>query len=201
MSRIGLLLIGDGRDEVHERSWASAKKNLPPIFEEPYVRINDADHKLGFAGAIQAGWDQVLELDLDFVLHLELDFLFRERVPIDRMVNVLERHPEIAQIVLKRQPCNAEEAVAGGIVEAHPDDFEEHYDGLNYWVTHRRYWSTNPGIYSTRYCRIGWPQARHSEGLFTHKLLADPMLHFAIWGRKFDPPRVEHIGERVGVGY
>ena len=194
-----LLIIGDGRDDVHERSWQSAKANLPR-FDHNLV-VDDRDHKLGFAGAIQHGWDQVLDTGAEWVFHLEADFIFREPVPIGAMIAILEGNPDIAQVALKRQPVNEEECAAGGIVECHPDDFEERKWAAWWITTHRRFFTTNPSLYSTRLCRMRWPQEPESEGLFTHKLLADPLLRFAFWGRKYDTPMVEHIGVRCGVGY
>lgn len=194
-----LLMIGDGRDVYHDESLASAQAMLPFDSFEQVITIDDREHRLGFAGAIQAAWDQVRT---EYVFHLELDFTFNERVPVQEMLWLLRRHPHVAQVALKRQPWNDEERAAGGIVELHPDDFSERYDGIDVWTEHRRFFTTNPSIYSSRLCRIGWPQEPQSEGMFTHKLLADPLLRFAFWGGKHDPPTVTHIGEeRVGCGY
>jgi hypothetical protein len=195
-----LMTIRDGRDEIHEHSLASARHMLPNF--DHVVEVDDSEHTLGFAGAIQEGWERVLETGADYVFHFEADFIFKTTVPIERMISVLERRPYIAQMTLKRQAVNEEEKRAGGIVELHPDDFlEVNDDWPDCWTEHRRYFSTNPSVYSTRLCALGWPQEEHSEGVFTHRLLKDPLLRFAIWGWKFDPPRVEHIGERVGWGY
>lgn len=197
---IALLLISDGRDAYHDASRASLKQMVPePDFT---VEVKDPDHHLGFAGAIQRGWDTVLETGADYCFHVEMDFTFNRPVPIERMASVLERHPHLAQLCLKRQPWNAEEKEAGGIVELHPDDFTERMDGNDVWTEHRRFFSTNPSLYSTALCRRGWPQRKFSEGRFTHSLLADPDVRFAFWGAKFAPPMVHHIGdERTGKGY
>lgn len=195
-----LLRIRDGRDAYHEASLASAQEMLP-VFDE-IVTIDDRAHELGFAGAIADGWRQVLGTGCDWVMHLELDFTFNAPVDVHRMIEVLQRRWDIAQIVLKRQAVNAEEKAAGGIVEVHPADFTQIHDGGCVLTTHRRFWSTNPSIYSTRWCRLGWPQQQHSEGVFTHQLLADPVLRFAFWGAKHAPPLVRHIGDiRAGGGY
>jgi hypothetical protein len=75
-------------------------------------------------------------------------------------------------------------------------------DGRVFWTEHRRFFTTNPSVYRTSLCKLGWPQESESEGKFTHRLLADPLLRFAFWGRKFDPPLCEHIGTiRAGAGY
>jgi hypothetical protein len=118
------------------------------------------------------------------------------------MIRLLERHPELAQLALKRQAWNAEERAAGGIIECHPGDFLEVSDAEATWTEHRRFFTTNPSVYSSRLCELGWPQVEHSEGIFTHCLLEDPELRFAFWGGRFDPPQCQHIGEvRAGVGY
>lgn len=197
---ICLLRLADGRDDYHERAWASAQEMLPR--PDHIVTVDDREHQLGFGGAIQAAWDQVIDLDADWIIHLEMDFTFLAPVPLNDMIDVLDGHPELAQIVLKRQPVNAQEQAAGGIVEQHPDDYREREELGNTWTEHRRFWSTNPCLYSTRLLRLRWPQEPHSEGVFTHRLLADPLLRFAFWGGKFDRPLVEHIGAvRAGSGY
>jgi len=118
------------------------------------------------------------------------------------MVGLLERHSELAQVSLKRQPWNEREKRAGGIVEADPDDFLQRTDRGDVFTSHRRYWTTNPSVYPVGFCHQGWPQVEQSEGIFTHRLLEDPALRFALWGAKYDPPLVRHIGkERAGRGY
>lgn len=193
---VTLLLIDDGRP-YRERCVASINEMLPSV-ERP-VEVDDSDHELGFAGAIQRGWDQIRT---DWVFHVEADFVFRAPVPLDRMIAVMKRKPYLAQIALKRQAWNAEEREAGGIVECHPEDFEQVTDRGDIWTEHRRFFTTNPCLYPAALCRQGWPQVEHSEGIFTHLLLADSKLRFAFWGPKFSAPAVEHIGEvRTGVGY
>lgn len=197
-----LLLIGDGRDDYRERTLESARD--VGLFDQvtDVVEIDDRGHRLGFAGAVQAGWDAVIATGAEWVFHLELDFTFHARVDVHAMVGVLQRHWWLGQVVLKRQAWNDQEKAAGGIVEVHPDDFIERTDGQRVWTEHRRFWSTNPSVYSTNWCRIGWPQVPQSEGVWTHKLLADPAVRFAFWGGKFDAPLVHHIGEaRAGKGY
>lgn len=194
------LLIGDGRDEYHARARASMHANLPA--PDHIVEIDDRDHRLGFAGAIQAGWDQALATDADWIFHGELDFTLNQPVDLHAMIALLERQPHLAQVVLKRQPVNHDERRAGGIVEQHPDDFTERTDGEATWTEHRRFFSTNPSVYPSALAALCWPQEKYSEGMFTHRLLRDPHLRFAFWGRKFDPPLVHHIGDvRAGNGY
>lgn len=196
-----VLLISDGREDYRERTLASAKANLP-VPDVGMIEIDDSDHELGFAGAIQAGWERIRETSADYVAHVEADFLFNAPVPIDRMIAVIERHPELVQLALKRQPWNEQEKAAGGIVECCPDDFTQRTDKGDVWTEHRKCFTTNPSIYPAALCAQGWPQVPESEGIFTHRLLEDPKVRFGFWGGKFDPPLVEHIGAaRTGNGY
>jgi hypothetical protein len=196
MSTVALLVITD-RPEYLERTLFSAARYLPAF--DQYVEIIDDEHRLGFAGAIAAGW---CEIDCEYVFHLEDDFVFDAPVPVEDMIRLLKRHPELTQVSLKRQAWSPEERAAGGIVECHPEDFDEVSDEQATWTEHRSYFTTTPSVYPAQLCELGWPQCPHSEGIFTHQLLEDPALRFAIWGGKFDAPRCEHIGEvRAGCGY
>lgn len=194
-----LVIISDGRDDVHQRALVSAADCIPFELVDQIVTVDDREHQLGFAGAIRQAWDQVV---CDWVLHLEADFTFNAPVDVAGMIALLERQPQLAQVALKRQPWNADERAAGGIVEQHPDDYIERTDRLATWTEHRRFFTTNPSIYPSRLIRLGWPQEPQSEGLFTHRLLRDPLLRFAFWGGKHDAPLVHHIGDtRAGTGY
>lgn len=194
---VALLVISDGRHEYHHRSLASALEHLPKF--DHYVLVEDLDHRLGFAGAIQEGWRRVLATAAEYVVHWEADFIARTPVPVDRMIGVLRRHPHLAQISLKRQPVNEAERVAGGFIERDPDSYTEIHDG-DVFTEHRVCFTTNPSVYRAELCRSGWPQVPRSEGVFTHQLLGAG-LRFAVWGCKTDAPMVEHVGERAGRGY
>jgi hypothetical protein len=192
---IGLLAISDGRHEYHHRSLQSALEHLPRF--DQYVFVEDPDHTLGFSGAIQRGWDRV---KTDWIVHWECDFIAYSEVPVRKMIDLLRRNPRLAQVCLKRQAVNEQEKAAGGIVEAHPDWFTERHDRPYTYTENTVCFSTNPSVYSSRIAQR-WPQAKNSEGVFTHQLLADGF-RFAFWGGKFDPPLVEHIGHtRNGTGY
>jgi GT2 family glycosyltransferase len=203
MNDVCLLLIGDGRDDYRARTLESARAVGLSDQVAHVVEIDDCEHRLGFGGAVQAGWEAALDTGARWVFHLELDFTFNAPVDLAAMVRVLDEQPHLAQLVLKRQPCNDAERKAGGVVEQHPGDYTERTYGEHTWTEHRRFWSTNPSLYSATWCEGGWPQEQFSEGLFTHRLLAlTPALRFAVWGGKFDPPLVHHIGDvRAGKGY
>jgi hypothetical protein len=193
-----LLLIDDGREDYLDRCLDSASTCLPPM--DACVMVSDPDHELGFAGAIQAGWDACLRAGCEFVFHLESDFVFTQPVPLSRM-KALGRFTGLAQVALKRQPWNEQEKAAGGIVETSPDDFTERTFDWGTYTQHRRCFTTNPCLYRTNLCHYGWPQVSESEGVFSHFLL-ERGFSFAFWGGKFDPSAVEHIGvHRTGTGY
>ncbi len=197
---VAFLLISDGRSDYRERTLASAKAMLPE--PDHFIEVDDSDHKLGFGGAIQLGWQRVIDTGAEWVFHCEQDFTFNRPVPLERMVAVLKAHPYLAQICLKRQPVNEQEKLAGGIVECRPDEYVQKVEHGDIWTENRVCFSTNPSLYSAALCRQGWPQVEHSEGIFTHRLLEDPEVRFAFWGAKFDEPLVEHIGDiRTGMGY
>jgi len=198
--RYTLLLISDGRDGYLTETLKSALVNLPA--PERVVAVDDRAHLLGFAGAIQHGWDQILDTDAELIFHLEGDFTFNGSVPLEAMAE-LAYDPHIAQVALKRQPWNQQEIEAGGIVELNPDDFEEGTCGDgNRYTAHRRFWTTNPSIYRRDIAERGWPQEADSEGKFAISLFQDPHVVSTFWGGKFDPPLVHHIGDsRDGHGY
>lgn len=197
--KVHLLRIGDGRDEVHERSVVSLINHLPEIFTSDFV-VDDSNHKLGFAGAIQYGWKNVPPT-ADYVFHAELDFLYNAPIPLERMIAVLEKHPYLVQMALKRQPVNETEKAAGGIVESRPDDYEQRVEHGEIWTENRVCFTTNPSVYPAALCQRRWPQIEESEGHFSADLFQDPRARSALWGPKFAAPLVEHIGERCGVGY
>lgn len=190
-----LLLISDGREDYLQQTVASMEANLP-VFEH-VVHVDDARHELGFAGAIQAGWDRVLATDCEFVFHLEADFTFNRPVPLERMRDLLDEQPHLVQVALLRQPWNPSERAAGGVWQQHPDEYIFH-DG---WFEHARYFTTNPCLYPRWVAERGWPQVPQSEGMFGLKLFAeDPVRRSAFLGAGEE--WVEHIGlERAGGGY
>lgn len=233
VARVALLVFTDGRREALGRTIVSFERNMPRLamathrvivndnpqdrsfrehLEAEYGRefvVRHNKRRLGFAGTIASAWKH-LPADVDFVFHLEDDFELQSVVHLNDLIDVLVRHPELVQLVLKRQPWGDEEQAAGGFVEQWPHEYEEVTDQrgerrLNRertWTTHRLFFSTNPSVYRRTLTERGWPRDTGSEGRFTRGLLQDPAVRFAFWGGKFDPPLVHHIGQqRVGVGY
>lgn len=193
-----LLLIGDGRDEYHDRSRASLREMLPDV--DHHVEVDDREHELGFGGAIREGWRRALATGCDWLVHAELDFIYLRPVPLAAMIATLDAHPYLVQMALLRGPVNDAERAAGGVIEQHSDDYAAVRWGGYCWREHRRHVTTNPAVWPRWVLERGWPTRSESEGHFGLDLFAsDPSLRAAYWGLGAD---VQHIGEvRIGMGY
>lgn len=219
---IALLVVTDGRHEALRETVASARCSLlGPVShrimyddtgDDAYreelraefqdFTVIDAGPRQGFGGAIQAAWRHVRDLPVRFVFHLEQDFTFTRPVDLDGMADVLTDHPQLLQLALRRQPWNAEERAVGGIVEQHPDAYDDCTDGTHHWLEHRRFWTTNPSLYRRELCERKWPDGQHSEGRFGIEQFRDPDAVSGFWGARDSGEWVCHIGhERVGTGY
>lgn len=226
---VTLLVITDGRHRCIEQSIPSALEHLhgPIVHRLIYDDTGDNDHRRwlaarfgplgflvlhhpdgrqGFGGAIRTCWRLVGRAaafaDSGFVFHLEDDFTFNRDVDLDAMIDVLDGHPDLVQLALRRQPVNDAERAAGGVVEQWPDEYVDvSLDGLD-WLQHRLFFTTNPSLYRRSLCERGWPEGEGSEAEFTRQVIGDPAARFAFWGERTDEPWVTHIGrERAGHGY
>lgn len=227
--RTALLVLTNGRDDYLQRTLESAFEAIAGDLT-PRVMVDDSqnhayaevldgqwsgqfdviDHStrsLGFCGAIQRGWDLLAQLHeetpIDYVFHLEEDFVFTRDIKLHDMIQVLEENPHLAQVALRRQPWNENERAAGGVVEQYPDSYVDCSDEHgNEWLEHRLFFTTNPSVYRRSLIERGWPQVEHSEGIFTHQLIADQALRFAFFGPRSWAPAVFHIGDkRTGTKY
>ncbi|WP_373067550.1 glycosyltransferase [Gemmatimonas sp.] len=221
---IALLVITDGREEYLRRTVASAEANLLPseeiaerwMFDDtgdddyradlanefPRFRVFGCGGRRGFGGAIRAAWASLrLHSKAEYVFHLECDFTFNRAVNLDDMQDLLGIRPNLAQVALRRQPWNDEEHRAGGIVEQHPESYEETRFFNLAWLEHSRFFTTNPCMYRRELMSLRWPEGAQSEGMFGLALKASGM-NFAYLGARDSSPWVHHIGdERVGSGY
>lgn len=217
---IALIVMTDGRDTITEtiRSFdervtgpvthrvihddsgdESHRRHLIELF--PGFRVIGGNRS-GFGGAIIRAWRHLRTVPVDWVFHLEDDFTFNRPVALGDIAEVMTANPHIAQMALRRQPWNAEERSAGGVVELNPDRYEDRIDGCHEWLEHRSFFTTNPSLYRRSLCDIGWPKGNESEGRFTAKLIADPEIRFGYWGSRQSGEWVTHIGEeRRGRGY
>jgi len=224
MIELALLVMTDGRDEHLDRAIASAAAKLNGPISEWWIHDDTGDDahraelkrrypdftqlgagpRRGFGGAIARAWSELhQQSNAKWILHLEDDFVLNFSVSIHDLVRILDANPNLVQLVLKRQPWNELERAAGGIVEQHPEAYEEKTDARgNVWLEHRLFFSTNVSLYRHALIERGWPNVPHSEGIFTHELLKDPNVRFGFFGSRDSPPWVTHIGHaRAGKGY
>jgi hypothetical protein len=233
---VALLVVTDGRDDYLAHCVASVAERLHgPIIEwwmfddtgdrayrarlaDRFPRFNhiNGGRRQGFGGAIRYAWARLqADSQADFVFHLEQDFVFTRDVALPDMVEVLDEHPHLVQMALRRQAWNPDERAAGGVVQRHPGAFRETSDDRGRcWLEHRLFFTTNPSLYRRSLCAGGWPAGERSEGAFTMRLcehgtpgpppVAGADVRFGYWGSLDSGEWVEHIGQsraRRGYGY
>jgi glycosyltransferase involved in cell wall biosynthesis len=195
---IGVAFISDREDRYLPGCRASFNEFVGHPFCAKTI-IDDRDHRLGLAGAVNAAWDWARERDVDYLLHIEEDFVFHTPIDVWDMVEILEQNPHVAQVCLKRQADpRTPEAVAGGIIECNPDDYTDRSTNGIAWVEHKRCFSLNPCLIPRKILERGWPEG--NEAQFTTEAVANGM-SFAFLGTKADPPRVEHVGWERSAGW
>ena len=140
----------------------------------------------------------------EFAFWLEHDFMFRQPVDLRHLAMALDVRSKVAQMSLMRQPCNAEERKAGGVVALDPESFAPKIVVRDKgprlaWLEHGRYWTTNPSLFRCSLARDNeWPVVSECEGVHTIGLRQQGY-SFGVWGD--GRPWVEHVGERTGFGY
>lgn len=221
-----LLVMTDGRHDCLERTLESAYANLhgdigvrvihndspDPVFRDWLSRRYAADFTIihtpsrsGFGGAIRNAWSHLRDSPepFEYVAHVEDDFTFNRPVDLTAMSDVLDAHPYLMQMALRRQPWNDRERAAGGVVEQYPTDYAEETDGQHQWLEHRLFFTTNPCLYRRQLLEdYEWPTGVDSEATFGRNLRQDPAVRFGYWGARDSGEAVLHIGnERVGILY
>jgi len=223
---IALLVMTDGRDYTLHRTIESARVQLRGNVVERWIHDDSGDGRhaaelatryrdfeviaaptrSGFGGAIRRAWQHLHAVTgAAYVFHLEDDFVFPRPIELAALATILDLRPHVAQVALRRQPWNAEERAAGGIVEQHPGDFEDHCSPVHdlEWLEHRRFFTTNPSLFRRELLSREWPDGANSEGRFSIELFSeDPANRSAYFGARDSGEWCEHIGlERVGTGY
>jgi hypothetical protein len=227
---IALLVITDGRDDYLRQCVESLQVVDGELTEMwmyddtgdatyraelarryPQFRHISGGPRQGCAGAVRSAWLQLQEgSNARFVFHLEQDFVLTRRIDVDAMAALLDSHPELAQVALRRQPCNPLEEAAGGVVEQHPDWYADRSDGDTRWLEHRVFWTCNPCLYRYDMLQLGWPEhrpGRYSEDTFHRRLLVDGTpgvpganVRYAYWGARDSGVLVRHVGVRRATG-
>jgi len=222
---ICLVVMTDGRDRYLHESIASLLDNIHGRITRRLIHDDsgDPEHaamltsrypgwgvvttpgRSGFGGAYRHAWTHIARhVPEPFVFSTEDDFIYNRAVNLDAVAHLLELHPHVAQIALRRQPVNGDEIAAGGVVELAPESFTDRETAGWPWLEHRRFWTTNPSLHRSIVCREGWPPDPQSESAWTTRLFADPTITVGYWGARDDGPWVTHIGNerhRQAKGY
>lgn len=193
-----MIIVDDSGDQEYA-AW------LAETFDSPPVAVLGDGAPLGYWAAMQWVWRIAREFNTGAVFFLEDDFVFHADVDLTELIGVLDSRPYLTQMSLLRQPWFANEREHGGLIEAleaQGQHFQEVSDGTHHWIEHRACFTGNPSLIPARTLARDWPSGDWSESRFGRELFADPRARGAYWGRRSEPPRVEHIGvERVGAGY
>jgi hypothetical protein len=215
-----LLVMTDGRDDVLAQTIRSAEERLHGHITRKVIHSDNGQwhvdglrafypgweviggRRLGFGGAINRAWRHVADGTEPFVFHLEDDFVFNRHIDVDELAGVMNAHPHIVQMALRRQPWNEQERAAGGIVQMWPDEYTEVAWRNHRWLEHRLFLTTNPALWRTSRCAQGWPDTAGSERAYSDAVFTDSTLVSAFWGPRHSGEVVTHIGlQRVGRNY
>jgi len=194
----GDTVIVDDSGDPYYRAWLAAE------FPDALVTAVSGE-PAGYWRAMRTVWQIARGSGAGAAWMHEDDFVMTADVDVTCLARVLDEQPHLTQIALKRQPWFTNEIGEGGLIEAleaQGQVFTERTDGRHHWIEHRACFTGNPSLIPARTYTRRWPEGAWSESRFGAQLFAVPDARGAYWGRRSDPPRVEHIGhERVGTEY
>lgn len=194
----GDMVIVDDSGNPDYRAW------LADTFPDALVTAV-APEAAGYWRAMRVVWAIARDSGSPSAVLWEDDFVLNAPVDLADLQHVLDAHPYLTQISLLRQPWWPNEHEHGGLIgalEAQGQVFEERTDGQHWWTEHRACFTGNPSLIPRRTFAHDWPEGAWSESRFGRLLFTEPAARGAYWGRRSDPPRVEHIGhQRVGRDY
>lgn len=153
----------------------------------------------GYSAAMARATQRAIGSGQPWIFWLEDDFTFNRKVDLERMQATMDAYPDLAQLVLLRQPWYEPEIAAGSVL-ADPRYTFAQRDGH---VVHRAYWSMNPMLTRREVlARHEWPQMPGSEARFARRIFTDETAKVAYWGKRSGKPWVHHIGhEPAGSRY
>jgi hypothetical protein len=222
---VAVLVIGDGRDSYLRRcvdSMGALAGNITEWWMHddtgdrtyraelaaryPGWRHINAGPRAGCAGAFQSCWAQLRAGSAaDHIFLVEGDFEFFRPVDLDAIAGLLDDRPYLAEVALVRDPVNADEHAAGGVVECHPDWYTDMADGCGrQWLEQGAFYTTNPHLFRRTLLDIPWPEHRpgtYSESTFHQQLMTGGtpetpagQVRYAYWGPRDSGVWVRHIG-------
>jgi len=143
----------------------------------------------GLAANLARGWAQLP--DEGWVLHVEEDFVLSD-APVDDMAAALTDRPDVANMVLLRQPWNDAEKRAGSVLNVRPQEYAER----DTWLEHSLGFWLNPCVYRAS---LAHELTAGVEADLTAQCRVRGMT-FGYWGGMDDEPRCRHIGHEGGMG-
>ncbi len=193
---IQLVVVANNRPDTLKHTVAALAEHLPDLYTKGFV-CNDTDQR-GMAANIQTAWTRALDIPgWHYLAHWEDDMKLLRLPPLQQIVNTLYNNPQVANIILKRQPWNYIETATGCVHEAIRQSADTHIQH-DLWGEHDYIFSLNPCLIPRRIVERGWPAGNEAE--MTAKLKADGYT-FGVWGHPHDEPWIEHIGYERGPGW
>jgi hypothetical protein len=145
----------------------------------------------GLSANLAQGWEAVASDD--WVFDTEEDFEILD-APLEDMIAVMEQQPQVANMVLMRQPVSWEEQQAGSVLGG--QHLQGTYIDHQTWVEHSAGYWLNPNLVRGSLLKTLTPSV---ESGLTIQCVRRGMT-FGYWGAVTDPPRCNHIGELGGMG-
>lgn len=211
-----LTVLTNGRSEYVERTLEAFFEHVSPAPSAIYAYDDGAStevgplpndvpfiydgnpERVGMCAANARCWQAAAESDLDWVFHLEDDMQILCPIDLDEIAAVMESHPYLASMTLKRTPWGTE-VEHGGFVEQEPGWYERKvvhgYQGAKTqrWFETTRNWSCAPTLFRTDLARaLPWSPEPGCETEFGKRLLDEDVVRFGIWGG--GECQVAHIG-------
>jgi GT2 family glycosyltransferase len=171
-----------------------------PGVEFPGWDVEVMGRSQGYVRATRTAQFHAVASGQPWVFWLEDDFTFNEPIDVDHMRSIMEAHPELAQLSLKRQPWYPEELAVDDMLAWRPRGTFTQRDG---YIEHRAYWTVNPMIVRREFlAEHEWPSQSGSERRFGQMIFRKPGIFGGILGALDDPPLCHHLGDvRAGHGY
>jgi GT2 family glycosyltransferase len=213
-NQIVLVCVTTGRRDTLAATLASADKKLRGPIGRRLLLVDAATTDLrpagwdvvcmgrsqGYAVAMERAIEQAIGSGQPWVFWLEDDFTFNRVVHLGAMQTTMQKYPDLAQLVLLRQPWyEGPETDAGSVLGDRRYSFEQR----NGHVVHRNYWSMNPMLTRREVlARHVWMPKDGAELRFGKRVLADPTVRVAYAGHLDQEPAVTHNGrEPAGANY
>lgn len=203
---IPVLVLDDSGDPEH-CDWVQDEIGL---WCEPV----SAQGNVGYLEAMQQVWRAAREgcenYDSPYALLWEEDFVLTRDITLSRMITVMDKNPDLAQLNFQRQSVYGVEKRFG-----YMDSHQRRGYGLRReatdtvrWVSRRTPFTTNPSLIRREALEIAWPSREECDAVQGG---AEPAMSLRMeqagfkfgWYGPWDTPVTRHIGDdrKSGIGY